>query len=102
MREVDGFAAHDADDLLITLLYRGAGWRGVYVPEVLAVGLTPTSWTGYMRQQARWTRSVLDIKLRALPDLAGNLSIIERLIGILHGIFYLRPLTLPLAYLLLT
>ena len=36
----------------------------MYVPEVLAVGLTPTSWTGYMRQQARWTRSVLDIKLR--------------------------------------
>ena len=102
LREVDGFAAHDADDLLITLLYRGAGWRGVYVPEVLAVGLTPTSWTGYMRQQARWTRSVLDIKLRALPDVARSLSLTERLLSILHGIFYLRPLTLPLAYLLLT
>jgi hypothetical protein len=101
LEEVGGFAAHDADDLLITLLYRGTGWRGVYVPETLAAGLTPTSWAVYMRQQARWTRSVLDIKLRALPGVAGRLSFVERVIGALHGVFYLRPLTIPLSYLLL-
>jgi cellulose synthase/poly-beta-1,6-N-acetylglucosamine synthase-like glycosyltransferase len=83
-------------------LYRSAGWRGVYVPEVLAAGLTPTSWSDYMRQQARWTRSVLDIKLRALRDIASRLPLVERVLGVLHGIFYLRPLTIPLAYLLLT
>src|SRR5262245_60445251 len=40
LREVGGFAAHDADDLLIGLLYRGHGWRGVYVPRILARGVT--------------------------------------------------------------
>ena len=101
LKEVGGFAVHDADDLLITLLYRSAGWSGVYVPEILAVGLTPTSWFAYMRQQARWTRSVLDIKLRALRGAATQLAVVDRLLGVLHGIFYLRPLTIPLAYLLL-
>jgi cellulose synthase/poly-beta-1,6-N-acetylglucosamine synthase-like glycosyltransferase len=101
LQDIGGFAVHDADDLLATLLYRGAGWRGVYVPETLAVGLTPTSWSVYMGQQARWTRSVLDIKLRSFPDVAGQLPLIERLIGVLHGIFYLRALTIPVAFLIL-
>jgi hypothetical protein len=101
LREIGGFAAHDADDLLATLLYRASGWRGVYVPETLAVGLTPTSWSVYMGQQARWTRSVLDIKLRALPGVARQLPMIERLLGVLHGIFYLRALTIPVAFLIL-
>ena len=64
LREVGGFAAHEADDLLITLLYRAHGWRGVYVPERLAVGITPVDWTGYLNQQRRWARSVLDVKFR--------------------------------------
>src|SRR5947207_5725317 len=34
LKQVGGFAAHDADDLLITLLYRSAGWRGVYLPKI--------------------------------------------------------------------
>ncbi|MDQ3696893.1 MAG: glycosyltransferase [Gemmatimonadota bacterium] len=101
LREVGGFAAHAADDLLITLHYRSSGWRGVYVPELLAVGLTPTSWSNYMRQQARWARSLLDIKLRSLPGVMAKLPMVERLIEVLHGIFYLRPLTIPLAYFVL-
>jgi cellulose synthase (UDP-forming) len=101
LSDIGGFAAHDADDLLATLLYRSEGWRGVYVPENLAVGLTPTSWSVYMRQQARWTRSVLDIKLRSLPGVASRLPLVERLLGVLHGIFYLRPMTIPLAFVIL-
>jgi hypothetical protein len=64
LREVGGFAAHDADDLLLTLRYQGAKWAGVYVPKVIARGLAPVDWQGYLIQQRRWARSVLDIKLR--------------------------------------
>src|SRR5919202_4500981 len=96
-----GLAAHDADDLLITLRYRAAGWRGVYVPEVLALGTTPVDWYGYMRQQVRWARAVLDIKLRVLPRLADRLGPMDRVLGVLHGAFYLRALTLPALYALL-
>ena len=62
LQEVGGFSAHDADDLLITLQYRSRGWQGVYVPEVLAKGLTPVDWNGYLKQQRRWASSVPDIR----------------------------------------
>ena len=74
LQDVGGFAPHDADDLLLTLLYRARGWRGVYVPQILACGLTPVDWPGYLQQQLRWARSVLDIKLRRYGPLARHLA----------------------------
>jgi cellulose synthase (UDP-forming) len=93
LQQAGGFAAHDADDLLITFLYRTAGWQGVYVPKILARGLTPVDWVGYLTQQRRWARSVLDIKCRVYPRLAGRLPRWERVLGYLHGLYYLQGLT---------
>jgi cellulose synthase (UDP-forming) len=90
LRQVGGFAAHDADDLLITLLYRAAGWQGVYVPEIHARGLTPTDWPAYLHQQLRWARSVLDVKLRAFPAVAGKLPLGTRVMSLLHGFYYVQ------------
>ena len=93
LQQVGGFAPHDADDLLITLWYRAAGWHGVYVPTILARGLTPVDWASYLTQQRRWARSVLDIKFRIYPDLAERLPRREQVLGWLHGLYYLRGLT---------
>jgi cellulose synthase/poly-beta-1,6-N-acetylglucosamine synthase-like glycosyltransferase len=98
LQAVGGLAPHDADDLLITLLYRAAGWRGVYVPEVLASGLTPVDWDGYLAQQRRWARSVLDVKLHAYPRLAGRLPFKEKVLSALHGVYYLRGLGTLVGY----
>ena len=93
LQEVGGFAPHDADDLLITYHYRAAGWQGVYVPKILARGLTPVDWAGHLTQQRRWARSVLDIKLKRYPTFAGRLSPGACLLGGLHGLYYLQGLT---------
>ena len=90
LKQVGGFSAHDADDLLLTLCYRAAGWQGVYVPKILAKGLTPVDWDGYLRQQRRWARSVLDIKLRRCSKLSKNLSWQSRIMSCLHGLNYLH------------
>ena len=90
LKEVGGFPAHDADDLLITYLYRAAGWQGVYHPEILAKGLTPVDWPGYLIQQLRWARSVLDVKFRSFPKLAGRLPWRTRVLSALHGLFYVQ------------
>jgi hypothetical protein len=97
LQAVGGFAPHDADDLLITYHYRAAGWQGVYIPKILARGLTPVDWAGYLTQQRRWARSVLDIKWRIYPQLAGRLPRRERLLGLLHGLYYLQGLTTGIA-----
>jgi cellulose synthase (UDP-forming) len=93
LQEVGGFAPHNADDLLITYHYQAAGWQGVYVPTILARGLTPVDWAGYLTQQRRWARSVLDIKFKRYPALARRLSPGACLLGSLHGLYYLQGLT---------
>ncbi|MCC6139554.1 MAG: glycosyltransferase [Nitrospira sp.] len=101
LRECGGFAAHDADDLLLTLLYQNRGWEGVYVPEVLARGLAPSDWPTYLNQQRRWTRAVLDLKLRVAPVVVQNLSPASAVLNVLHGINYVhRGVVLPIAVLL--
>lgn len=98
LRDVGGFPAHDAEDLYLTIVYRAEDWRGVYVPEVLAMGMTPVDWSGYLKQQARWARSLLDVKLRVLPQLSGRLSFVTRVLNLLHGAGYLRPLLVPFLF----
>ena len=101
LKQVGGLAAHDADDLLITLLYRVSGWKGVYVPKILARGLTPVDWEGYFRQQLRWARSVLDIKFRIYPKMASKLPLKEIAVSFLHGFYYLQGISTLFILLLL-
>ncbi len=107
LREVGGLPDHDADDLLITYLYRQHGWRGVYVPRDEARGITPVDWPGYLKQQLRWARSVFDVKLRKLPRLRLNLPWTEKALLYLHGLSYLQGVLTPaglivIAYLLVS
>ncbi|HWP44873.1 MAG TPA: glycosyltransferase [Blastocatellia bacterium] len=89
LKQAGGFPPHDADDMLLTLIYRAKGWQGVYVPEILARGLTPVDWSGYLTQQQRWSRSVLDIKFRQYFKLYDKLPLQTRVISFLHGFNYL-------------
>jgi len=90
LKRLGGFPAHDAEDLLLTLRYRASGWQGVYIPKILAKGLTPVDWVGYLRQQRRWARSVLDIKVRRYFEFSRNLSAKSRLMSALHGLNFLH------------
>jgi cellulose synthase (UDP-forming) len=90
LESIGGLAAHDADDLLLTLKYRSAGWEGVYVPRILARGLAPVDWRGYLAQQRRWARSVLDLKLRHRAAYASTLPLTSRIMSFLHGFNFLH------------
>lgn len=98
LRELGGVPPHEAEDVYLTLLYRWGRWRGIYVPEILAMGMTPVDWRAYTRQQRRWGRALLDLKLRVLPKVAPRMTIGERALNLLHGTYFLRPLVLLLLY----
>jgi Glycosyltransferase like family 2 len=102
LRQIGGFPAHEADDMVMTLFYRVHGWRGVYVPQILARGITPVGWVGYLKQQRRWARSVLDFKIRIFPRYAKRLHPLERTLTYVHGIYYLRGPVTALQILLLS
>lgn len=39
----------------------GRTWRGVYTPDILAVGEGPATWADFFRQQQRWSAGVWEI-----------------------------------------
>ncbi|GAA2216652.1 cellulose synthase catalytic subunit [Micromonospora olivasterospora] len=45
----------------------GRPWKGVYTPDVVAIGEGPTSWADYFNQQKRWAAGICEILVR--PDL---------------------------------
>jgi cellulose synthase (UDP-forming) len=87
LKDVGGLGSHDADDLALTFLYRTSGWHGIYLPEILARGLTPVDWNGYLDQQRRWGRSVLDLKLKLFWRMK-ELPWKTGLMSVLHGLNY--------------
>jgi cellulose synthase (UDP-forming) len=101
VKEVGGFAPHAADDLLITLHYRLAGWKGVYLPKILARGLTPVDWSGFLIQQRRWARSALDVKFRIYPKVARKLPFKDHVANFVHGLYYLESIGVGLQLVLL-
>jgi cellulose synthase (UDP-forming) len=90
LREVDGFAQHDADDLLIALNYRQAGYRGVYDPVNVAEGLAPTNWLDFLKQQRRWASSVFDVKFRIQPRMKLSASWFEKVTDWVFSLAYLQ------------
>ena len=57
----DGYAVHDADDILTSMRIHAVGKCGVYVPEVLAEGLAPDTWDEFAKQQRRWAYSIIHL-----------------------------------------
>ncbi|SBT51895.1 Glycosyltransferase, catalytic subunit of cellulose synthase and poly-beta-1,6-N-acetylglucosamine synthase [Micromonospora narathiwatensis] len=45
----------------------GNRWKGVYTPDVVAIGEGPTSWADYFNQQKRWAAGICEILVR--PEL---------------------------------
>ncbi len=103
LEAIGGFAPHDADDLLTGLHYQSNGWQGVYLPQILAKGLTPVDWNGYLTQQLRWARSVIDVKFGFRRPAIKNLPTQGWWLSALHGLFYVQnSVTTFIGILLLT
>jgi cellulose synthase (UDP-forming) len=58
----------------------GNRWRGVYTPDVLAVGEGPASWQDYFNQQKRWAYGIWEILLRRLGAVRQRLTFRQRLL----------------------
>jgi cellulose synthase (UDP-forming) len=58
----------------------GNRWRGVYTPDVLAIGEGPTSWTDYFNQQKRWAYGIWEIKMKRRLRAGIRLSRPQRLL----------------------
>ncbi|HSH31828.1 MAG TPA: glycosyltransferase [Candidatus Saccharimonadales bacterium] len=81
-----------AEDFLTSLFMHEKGWKSVYVPDVLAEGLSPEDFSSYYKQQFRWARGSLEVIFRYNPLLRRGLSWSQRLQYIGSASYYLSGL----------
>ncbi|MEV6815971.1 glycosyltransferase family 2 protein [Micromonospora sp. NPDC051296] len=73
-RSVGGYQDSIIEDHLTSIRIHAAAnpqtgnqWKGVYTPDVVAIGEGPTSWADYFNQQRRWAAGICEILVR--PEL---------------------------------
>jgi cellulose synthase (UDP-forming) len=69
IRSIGGYQPTRAEDHLDTVVLAAAGFRGVYVPEIIAEGDGPDSFGTYLGQQFAWAYSMVQIFLQHTPRL---------------------------------
>lgn len=69
VREIGGFQPTRAEDHLDTVVLAAAGYRGVYVPDIIAEGEGPEDLATYLGQQFAWAYSMVQILLLHTPHL---------------------------------
>ena len=67
--EIGGFQPTRAEDHLDTVVLAAHGYRGVYVPEIIALGDGPESFSTYLRQQFAWAHSMITVFFTWTPRL---------------------------------
>lgn len=94
-RQIGGYQDSVIEDHLTSMVVHGTvnlktgnRWKGVYTPDILAVGEGPATWSDYFRQQKRWAYGVWEVLLRHAPRLMPRLSRRQRLAYSLLQFFY--------------
>ncbi len=67
--EIGGYQPTRAEDHLDTVVLASHGYRGVYVPELIAVGDGPETFATYLGQQFAWAYSMVQIFFFHTPKL---------------------------------
>jgi len=79
-----------SEDVWTSLMLHEAGWRTVFIPEVLAVGDAPESVEAYSKQQLRWATGGFEILFKhPLFSKRSNLTMDQRIQYFVTATFYL-------------
>ena len=94
-RQIGGYQDSIIEDHLTSMTVHatvnpltGRRWRGVYTPDVLAVGRAPATWGSFFSQQRRWAYGAAEIAFRHSPQLLRRLAWRQRLTYVLLQSFY--------------
>lgn len=105
LESIGGHGIGLAEDLVTAIRLHGAGWRSIYVPEILSRGLVPSDLGSFVKQQLKWSRGVHEVLFRDYPRLFFKLTPHQRISYFMIGSYYfvgatsLIYFTIPLLYL---
>lgn len=93
--QVDGYQDSVIEDHLTSMRVHatrnpatGGRWKGVYTPDVVAIGEGPATWTDLFNQQRRWSYGVWEILLRHTAGTLRRLAPAQRVVYVLLQSFY--------------
>ncbi|GAA2486056.1 glycosyltransferase family 2 protein [Winogradskya humida] len=85
MRDIGGYQDSIIEDHVTSIKIHtatnpgtGNRWKGVYTPDVIAIGEGPTSWADYFNQQKRWAYGVWEIILHRRLHNSNKLGVRRR------------------------
>lgn len=71
---IGGHAPGLCEDMHTAMLLYSKGWKAVYLPLILARGLSPSNLTDYFKQQLKWSRGTFDLLLKVYPKIFRKLT----------------------------
>ncbi|MVT10534.1 glycosyltransferase [Chitinophaga sp. ysch24] len=66
---IGGHAPGLAEDMHTAMKLHAKGWKSVYVPVVLTLGLVPSTLPAYYKQQLKWARGTFELLVTTFPRL---------------------------------
>ncbi|RMG67999.1 MAG: glycosyltransferase, partial [Calditrichaeota bacterium] len=93
LQSIGGHGVGLAEDLVTAIRLHAAGWKSVYVPEIVSRGLVPEDLGSFYKQQLKWARGVYEVLFSEIPRLFGRLSWRQRFSYLAIGTYYLNGLT---------
>ncbi len=101
LEDIGWYQGHLTEDLATGIRFHAGRWESVYVPEPLAVGEGPTTWTAYFNQQYRWAFGCMNIFFAHSPRVNFKMRWRHALYYFLLEQFYFSGLTMATAIVLL-
>ncbi|HSP34428.1 MAG TPA: glycosyltransferase [Thermoanaerobaculia bacterium] len=105
LESIGGHGLGLAEDLVTSIRLHAAGWKSVYVPEVVSRGLVPADLESFLRQQLKWSRGVHEVLFHEYPRAFRRLTTHQKISYLMIGSYYVVGLTtlvylsIPLIYL---
>jgi len=106
--ELDGMSRGTViEDCEFSMDVHRRGYKSVYIPESLTVGLSPETLRAYLIQQSRWAKGQTQMLALANPLLVQGLTVQQKLCYLTNNLYYffgvprLICLLVPIAFLLL-
>jgi cellulose synthase (UDP-forming) len=78
--EINGYQDSIIEDHLTSMVVYGTKtesgdrMKGVYTPDIIAIGEGPTSFTDYYNQQKRWAYGIWNIAMKSTPSIVRKMS----------------------------
>lgn len=85
-----------AEDFLASMFIHERGWKTIYLPEILAQGLSPHDLQSYVKQQFRWARGSLEVIFKYNPLFRKGLTWQQKFQYLYSSGYYLNGLVVAI------